>query len=75
MLVLMDATLATELETQCNYGACAHQTCGAGASTALANPDAGLAVAVTVNKMQVTLQAVGPTFEICEFIRGELGVA
>jgi CubicO group peptidase (beta-lactamase class C family) len=47
---------------------------GAGGSTAFADPEAGLAVAVTINKMQNTLQAEGPTFEICELIRHELGV-
>jgi CubicO group peptidase (beta-lactamase class C family) len=46
---------------------------GAGGSTAFADPEAGLAVAVTINKMQNTLQAEGPTFEICELIRRELG--
>ena len=48
---------------------------GAGGSTAFADPEVGLAVAVTINKMQMTLQAEGPTFEICELIRRELGVA
>lgn len=45
---------------------------GAGGSTAFADPEAGLAVAVTLNKMQGTLQAEGPTFEVCELIRQEL---
>lgn len=48
---------------------------GAGGSIAFADPEVGLAVAVTINKMQSTLQAEGPTFEICEVIRQELGVA
>lgn len=47
---------------------------GAGGSIAFADPDVGLAVAVTINKMQSTLQAEGPTFEICELIRQELGL-
>ena len=47
---------------------------GAGGSIAFADPDVGLSVAVTINKMQTTLQAEGPTFEICELIRNELGV-
>jgi CubicO group peptidase (beta-lactamase class C family) len=47
---------------------------GAGGSIAFADPEAGLGVAVTINKMQSTLQAEGPTFEICELIRNELGV-
>jgi CubicO group peptidase (beta-lactamase class C family) len=47
---------------------------GAGGSIAFADPDEGLAVAVTINKMQTTLQAEGPTFEICELIRNELGI-
>lgn len=48
---------------------------GAGGSTAFADPEVGLSIAVTLNKMQGTLQGEGPTFEICEFIREELGVA
>lgn len=48
---------------------------GAGGSIAFADPEVGLAVAVTINKMQSTLQAEGPTFEICELIRRELGIA
>ncbi len=47
---------------------------GAGGSIAFADPEVGLAVAVTINKMQTTLQAEGPTFEICELIRQELGL-
>jgi CubicO group peptidase (beta-lactamase class C family) len=48
---------------------------GAGGSTAFADPEVGLAIGVTINKMQQSLQGEGPTFEICELIRGELGVA
>lgn len=47
---------------------------GAGGSIAFADPEVGLSIAVTINKMQSTLQAEGPTFEICELIRKELGV-
>ncbi|MBK7328133.1 MAG: beta-lactamase family protein [Dehalococcoidia bacterium] len=47
---------------------------GAGGSIAFADPDVNLSIAVTINKMQGTLQAEGPTFEICELIRKELGV-
>jgi CubicO group peptidase (beta-lactamase class C family) len=47
---------------------------GAGGSIAFADPEVGLSVAVTLNKMGSTLQAEGPTFEICELIRNELGV-
>ncbi len=47
---------------------------GAGGSIAFADPETGLAVAVTINKMQSTLQAEGPTFEICELVREELGL-
>lgn len=47
---------------------------GAGGSIAFADPEVGLSIAVTINKMQTTLQAEGPTFEICELIRNELGV-
>jgi CubicO group peptidase (beta-lactamase class C family) len=47
---------------------------GAGGSIAFADPEVGLSVAVTINQMQTTLQAEGPTYEICELIRNELGV-
>ena len=47
---------------------------GAGGSTAFADPEVGLSVAVTINKMQNSLQGEGPTFEICELVRKELGV-
>lgn len=47
---------------------------GAGGSTAFADPEVGLGVGVTINQMQTTLQAEGPTFEICQLIRAELGV-
>jgi hypothetical protein len=48
---------------------------GAGGSTAFADPDVGLSIAVTLNKMQMALQGEGPTSEICNLIRRELGVA
>jgi CubicO group peptidase (beta-lactamase class C family) len=48
---------------------------GAGGSTAFADPEARLSVAVTINKMQTTLQGEGPTEQICNLIRRELGVA
>lgn len=47
---------------------------GAGGSIAFADPEVGLGVAVTINKMMSTLQAEGPTFEVCELVRNELGV-
>ncbi len=47
---------------------------GAGGSTAFADPEVGLSVAVTINKMQNSLQGEGPTFEICNAIREELGL-
>ncbi|MGI8551774.1 MAG: hypothetical protein ACR2PL_13455, partial [Dehalococcoidia bacterium] len=47
---------------------------GAGGSTAFADPEPGLAIAVTLNMMQMSLQGEGPTFEICDLIRKELGV-
>jgi CubicO group peptidase (beta-lactamase class C family) len=48
---------------------------GAGGSVAFADPEAGLAVAVTLNKMSYPLPGEGPTLEICDLIRHELGVA
>lgn len=48
---------------------------GAGGSVAFADPEAGLAVAVTLNKMQYTLPGQGPTLEICDLIRSELGAS
>lgn len=47
---------------------------GAGGSIAFADPEVGLSVAVTINKMLSTLTAEGPTFEICQLIREDLGV-
>lgn len=47
---------------------------GAGGSTAFADPEAGLSIAVTINKMLNSLQGEGPASEICELIRNELGV-
>lgn len=46
---------------------------GAGGSTAFADPEHGLAMAVTINKMQNSLQGEGPTQEICDLVRRELG--
>jgi len=48
---------------------------GAGGSTAFADPEVGLSIAVTINQMQASLQGEGPTFEIAQHIRRELGVA
>lgn len=42
---------------------------GAGGSIGFADPEVGLSVAVTINKMQNSLQGEGPTLEICERIR------
>jgi CubicO group peptidase (beta-lactamase class C family) len=47
---------------------------GAGGSIAFADPEVNLSIAVTINKMMSTLQAEGPTYEICELVRNELGV-
>lgn len=47
---------------------------GAGGSIAFADPEVGLSVAVTLNKMHVALPGEGPTFEVCELIRTELGL-
>jgi CubicO group peptidase (beta-lactamase class C family) len=48
---------------------------GAGGSIAFADPEVGLAIAVTLNKMQNSMQGEGPTAEVCHLIRRELGVA
>jgi CubicO group peptidase (beta-lactamase class C family) len=48
---------------------------GAGGSTAFADPDVNLAIAVTINQMQMTLPTDGPTYEVCRLISQELGVA
>lgn len=48
---------------------------GAGGSVAFADPEAGLAIAVTLNKMTAPAPGEGVTLEICDLIRGELGVA
>jgi CubicO group peptidase (beta-lactamase class C family) len=47
---------------------------GAGGSVAFADPEAGLAIAVTINKMAFPLPGEGATLEICNLIREELGV-
>jgi CubicO group peptidase (beta-lactamase class C family) len=48
---------------------------GAGGSTGFADPEAGLAIAVTLNKMESDPPGKGRTQEICDLIRAELGVA
>jgi CubicO group peptidase (beta-lactamase class C family) len=48
---------------------------GMGGSTGFADPETGLAIAVVPNRMTASLQGEGPTFEICELIRAELGIA
>jgi CubicO group peptidase (beta-lactamase class C family) len=47
---------------------------GAGGSIAFADPEVGLSIAVTINKMYQGMNGEGPAFEICELIRNELGV-
>jgi CubicO group peptidase (beta-lactamase class C family) len=47
---------------------------GAGGSTAFADPETGLGMAVTINKMRPSFQAEGPTWEICNFVRRELAI-
>lgn len=47
---------------------------GLGGSTAFADPEYGLAIAVTNNQMQMVLQGEGPTMAICNLIRKWLGV-
>ena len=47
---------------------------GRGGSAAWADPDIGLAVAVTVNKLQPTVLGGGIAFEIGDLIRKELGL-
>jgi CubicO group peptidase (beta-lactamase class C family) len=46
---------------------------GAGGSVAFADPDAGISVAVTLNKMAFGLPGEGVTDEICDLVRKELG--
>jgi len=45
---------------------------GAGGSIGFADPDAGLAIGVTLNKMEWALPGMGRTQEICDLIRAEL---
>ena len=45
---------------------------GAGGATAFADPDVGLSIAVTINKMAFGLPGEGATDEICNLIRKEL---
>ena len=47
---------------------------GAGGSTAFADPEVGLAVAVTINKMAFAAPGKGVADEICDLIRTELGI-
>ena len=46
---------------------------GAGGSVAFADPGAGLAIGVTLNKMAYPLPGEGVTLELCDLIRKELG--
>ena len=46
---------------------------GAGGSVAFADPEVGLAIGVTLNKMAYPLPGEGVTLEICDLIRKELG--
>jgi CubicO group peptidase (beta-lactamase class C family) len=48
---------------------------GAGGSIAFADPEAGLAVAVTLNKMVFVMPSKSREMEICNLIRDELGVS
>ena len=47
---------------------------GAGGSVAFADPEVGLAIAVTLNKMELSMVG-GREFDICDLIRRELDVA
>ncbi len=46
---------------------------GAGGSVGFADPEVGLAVAITINKMAYPLPGEGTTLEITDLIRSELG--
>lgn len=48
---------------------------GAGGSIAFADPEVGLAVAVTLNKMESAQPGTGRALEICDLIRTELGIS
>jgi CubicO group peptidase (beta-lactamase class C family) len=48
---------------------------GAGGSVGFCDPEVGLSVGVTINKMQYAGPGAGVTLEICDLIRSELGVA
>jgi CubicO group peptidase (beta-lactamase class C family) len=48
---------------------------GAGGSIAFADPEANLAVAVTLNKMAFEAPGTGRALEVCDLIRNELGVS
>jgi len=48
---------------------------GAGGSIAFADPEVGLAVAVTLNRMDFAAPGTGRAKEVCDLIRAELGVS
>lgn len=48
---------------------------GAGGSIGYADPDVGLSIGVTINKMAYPMPGEGTTVDICNLIRAELGVA
>ena len=45
---------------------------GAGGPVAFADPEFGLSIAITSNKMQFPAPGTGPTLDICQLIRAEL---
>ncbi|MCW4040713.1 MAG: serine hydrolase [Candidatus Bathyarchaeota archaeon] len=47
---------------------------GAGGSIGFADPEAQLAIAVTLNKMEFAAPSQGRAQDICDLIRQELGV-
>ncbi len=47
---------------------------GNGGSVGFADPETGLGVGITINLMQPLLHQDGPTVEICDLIRSELGI-
>jgi len=49
--------------------------CGAGGSTGVADPEVGLSIGVTLNKMERAMsRSENRTLQICDLIRDELGV-